>query len=92
MEHHGQVVGVSWHVLVGRGVLAGQPVHKVGLDGEEQRHLISDPLTLGQLLVPAEAEERLRIFQIGGVEALGEPTIDRREQIARRCPPALFAP
>ena len=37
-------------------------------------------------------EQRLRLFQIGGVEALGEPAVDRREQFARFGPPALFAP
>ena len=37
-------------------------------------------------------EQRLCLFQIGGVEALGEPAVNRREQIARFGPPALFAP
>ena len=27
-------------------------------------------------------EQRLRLFQIGGVEALGEPAVDRREEVA----------
>src|SRR5947207_2592973 len=37
-------------------------------------------------------ELRLCLFQIGGVEALGEPAVNRGEQIARFGPPALFAP
>jgi hypothetical protein len=37
-------------------------------------------------------EEQLRVREIGGVEALGEPAVDRREQLARFGPPALFAP
>jgi len=37
-------------------------------------------------------EHRLRIFQVGGVEALGEPAVDRGEQIARFHPSALLAP
>ena len=27
-------------------------------------------------------EQRLRLFQIGGVDPLGEPAVDRREQLA----------
>src|SRR6516164_186192 len=37
-------------------------------------------------------EQRLGVFQVGGVEALGEPAVNRRQQIARLGPPALFAP
>jgi hypothetical protein len=37
-------------------------------------------------------EQALRFFQIGGVEALGEPAVDWREQVTRFGPPALFAP
>ena len=37
-------------------------------------------------------EERLRLFQIGGVEPLGEPAIDRRQQLARLRPPPLLPP
>jgi hypothetical protein len=33
-------------------------------------------------------EQGLRLFQIGGVEALGKPAVDRRQQLARRGPPA----
>jgi hypothetical protein len=36
-------------------------------------------------------EQRPRLFEIGGIEALGEPAVDRSEQIARLGPPALFA-
>src|SRR6516225_6793105 len=32
------------------------------------------------------------VFQVGGVEALGEPAVDGREQLARLAPPALFSP
>src|SRR6516162_624920 len=37
-------------------------------------------------------EQRLGFFQVGGVEALGEPPIDRGEQLARLAPPALLVP
>jgi hypothetical protein len=41
----------------------------------------------GQLI-----EERLCLLQIGGVEALGEPAVNRREEVPRVRSPALFAP
>ena len=37
-------------------------------------------------------EQRLCLFQIGGVEALGEPAVDRGEEIAGFGAPALLAP
>ena len=37
-------------------------------------------------------EQRLGFFQIGGVEAFGEPDVDRREQVACLVPAALLAP
>jgi hypothetical protein len=37
-------------------------------------------------------EQRLRVFEIGSVEPLGEPAVDRRQQIARFGTPALLAP
>ena len=37
-------------------------------------------------------EQSLGLFQIEGVEALGEPAIDRSEKIAGRIPLALIAP
>ena len=37
-------------------------------------------------------EQPLCFFQIGGVEALGEPTVDGGEQIMSLGPPALLAP
>jgi hypothetical protein len=37
-------------------------------------------------------EQHLRVLQIGGAEALGEPAVNGREQLARLRPPALFAP
>ena len=37
-------------------------------------------------------QQPLCLFQVEGVEALGEPGIDRREQIMRLSAPALFAP
>src|SRR5215831_14410227 len=37
-------------------------------------------------------EQPLRFFQIGGVEALGEPAVDGRKKFARLGPPALLAP
>src|ERR1700730_5590196 len=37
-------------------------------------------------------EQSLRLFQIGGVELLGAPAIDWREEIVRLPAPALLAP
>jgi hypothetical protein len=37
-------------------------------------------------------EQCLRLFQIGGVEALGEPAVDWRQQLARLGAPSLVAP
>jgi len=37
-------------------------------------------------------EQGLCFFQVLGVEALGEPAVDGREQLARLAPPALFSP
>jgi hypothetical protein len=36
-------------------------------------------------------EQRLCLFQIGGIKALGEPAVNRREQIAGFGPPPLIA-
>ena len=38
------------------------------------------------------AEQRLGLLEIGRVKALSEPTIDRREQLARFGPLALLLP
>ena len=37
-------------------------------------------------------DQRLCLFQIDGIEAFGEPAVDRREEIAGFGPPALLAP
>ena len=37
-------------------------------------------------------EQRLRFSQVRGVEALGEPAVEGREQVARLAPSALLAP
>ena len=37
-------------------------------------------------------EQRLGLLQVGGVEALSEPAIDRREEIVGLSPPALLHP
>src|SRR6516165_9163115 len=37
-------------------------------------------------------EQPLRFFQVGGVEALGEPAVDGRQQLARLALPALLPP
>src|ERR1700730_6914941 len=37
-------------------------------------------------------EKLPRIFQIDGVEALGEPAVNGRQEISGCCTPALFAP
>ena len=47
----------------------------------------SNPPELSQFV-----EQRLRLFQIGGVEALGEPAVDRGEEVAGFGAPALLAP
>ena len=40
---------------------------------------------------PKLAKQRFRFFQIGGVEAFGEPAIDRRERVARFAATTLVA-
>ena len=48
----------------------------------------------GECQSPAHAsspEQRLRLYEIDGVEALSEPAVDRRNQVARFGPPTLFA-
>jgi hypothetical protein len=41
----------------------------------------------------AESVEQLvRILQVGGIEALGEPALDRREQVVCLGPPTLLGP
>ena len=37
-------------------------------------------------------EQRLGVLQVGGVEALGEPAVDRREQVVSLSTSALVAP
>jgi len=37
-------------------------------------------------------EQCLRLFEIGRVEALGEPALDRRQEIAGCRPPAFLGP
>jgi hypothetical protein len=51
--------------------------------------LLSDMLTTGSRQF---VEQRRRFFQIGGVEPLGEPAVDRREKIAGFGAPALLPP
>jgi hypothetical protein len=46
-------------------------------------------LTIGLLQF---VEQRLRLFQVTGVEPLGEPAIDWSEQVARLATPSLLAP
>src|ERR671918_1919043 len=53
--------------------------------GFGQRHRM--PASSGKLL-----EQRLGVLQVGGVEALGEPAVDRREQVVGLGAPALVAP
>jgi hypothetical protein len=43
-------------------------------------------------LVKLAVEQRLRVLQIARVEALGEPAVDRSEQITGLIPLALIAP
>jgi hypothetical protein len=43
---------------------------------------------LGRQLI----EQNLRVLQISGVEALGEPTVDRSEEVARFGAFALITP
>src|SRR5690242_12076069 len=42
--------------------------------------------------LPELGEQNLCLLQILGVEALGEPVVDRGEQVTRFCAPALVAP
>ena len=46
----------------------------------------SNPSSSGELI-----EQRSRVLEVGGVEAFGEPAVDRREQIASRGVAALVA-
>src|SRR5262245_42305543 len=41
---------------------------------------------------PQLVEQRLRLLQIGGIEALGEPAVDRCEEVAGFGATALIAP
>src|SRR5271156_2047552 len=54
-----------------------------GIAGSEYAYLKVKTLS-GQLV-----EQRLRIFQVGGVEAFGEPVVDFRENRAGFAPPRL---
>ena len=58
VEHHRQVVGMTWGVLV-RWVVLGQAVDELRLDREEQRNLIRHLAALGELLLSAEADQPL---------------------------------
>src|SRR6516165_2788047 len=42
-------------------------------------------------VAPELIEERLRLFEVGRVEAFGEPAVDRREQVASFGAAALVA-
>ena len=59
-------------------------------------NITTNPLLFRGLFQPGPSaqlgEQSGRLFQIGGIEALGEPSVNWREQIARLGPPALFAP
>src|SRR5205823_7503191 len=48
---------------------------------------LGTPLERGGTMTAASG-----LLQIGGIETLGEPAVDGREQIARFGPPAVLAP
>jgi hypothetical protein len=68
MQHHREVVTVTGRVL-GARIVVGDAVDEVGVDREKQRHLIGDLLTLGELLVAAEAEQRRRAGLLSSAES-----------------------
>jgi hypothetical protein len=52
-------------------------------------------MVLLRMLIPGSrqrVEQRLCLFQVGGVEALGKPAVDRREEVAGFGMPTLLAP
>ena len=57
--------------------------------GDEKRTLTSSMISAGSRQF---VEQRLCLFEIGRVEAFGEPAVDRREEIAGFGAPALVAP
>ncbi len=44
------------------------------------------------MIMIAPRQQRLRLLQVSGVKALGEPTVDRRQQLAGLVPLALALP
>ena len=52
----------------------------------------SQALTLSARRWGEFVQQPLRFFQVGGVEALGKPAVEGREQVARLGPAALLAP
>src|SRR6516162_4302801 len=46
-----------------------------------QGHRLSRDLSVGSVLLIEFVEQRLGRFEIGCIEALGEPAVDRREEI-----------
>src|SRR5712671_151107 len=83
-------------------MMAADYRHIDGLENRRGRHysrfppFSPTPALAGQSLAPrklrdAGSNRRSRV-KIGGVETLGEPAIDRGEEIAGFGPPALLAP
>ena len=65
-------------VLLRLLALAGAPIELAEAEvavGDEGR-MPTSPRSFGQLV-----QQRLRVSKVGGVEALGEPAVDRREKI-----------
>ena len=68
--------------------LATPADRRVGQKAVIRVRLLDIPTARSRQLI----EQPLRFFQIGGVEALGEPAVNRREQVAGLGPPPLFTP
>ena len=72
----------------GPTLLAIPADHRVDQEAVIRVRLLGMPTADSRQLI----EQPLRCFQIGGAEALGEPAVNGREQLARLGPPPLFTP
>ena len=68
--------------------LATSADRRVGQKAVIRIRLLDMPTARSRQLI----EQPLRFFQISGVEALGEPAVNRRQKLVRFGPPSLFAP
>jgi hypothetical protein len=69
--------------------LGAIPCHASGSSGRQKADIHTNFLHMPITSSPQLVEQRLRLFQIGGVEALGEPAIDR---VKKRAGSIFFSP